>query len=248
MKNCLNNRTLSLVTILLGAVTLVLRTGLLLLGTDSKGLLVPGHPLGLLSWAVTFVTAAIIAVAVHRLDGSDAYGDNFGPSPAAALGAFALAAGVAVTLVCHFEILTRGDLLWNLLSLLAVAALMVAGICRRKGRQPFFLCHGVVCVYFIFYSIGHYQPWCSRPQLQTVFFSMAAILLLALFAYYQTAFDADLGKGRMQLLTGLLAGFFCIAAIPGGEDALLYLGGAVWSLTNLCSRKGASEGDPHAAA
>lgn len=248
MKNCLNNRTLPLVTILLGAVTLVLRTGLLLLGTDSKGLLVPGHPLDLLSWAVTFVTAAILAAGVRRLDGSDAYGDNFGPSPAAALGAFALAGSIAVTLACHFEILTRRDRLWNLLSLLAVAGLIAVGICRWKGRRPFFLCHGVACLYFLFYAVGHYQPWCSRPQLQTVFFSMVAVLLLALFAYYQTAFDVDLGKGRMQLLTGLLAGFFCIAAIPGGEDALLYLCGAVWSLTNLCSRKSASEGDSHGAA
>ena len=60
------------------------------------------------------------------------------------------------------------------------------------------------------------------------------IVLLCLFAYAQAAFAADMGNGRMQPLTGLLAGFCAIAAIPGGDDPLLLLCSALWALSNLC--------------
>ena len=114
-------------------------------------------------------------------------------------------------------------------------AVVWAGLCRWKGKQPFFLLHGIVCLYLTLYSISHYQTWSSQPQMQDWFFSMAGIVCLVLFSYYQTAFPVGLGKRRLQLLVGLLGGFFCIGAIAGSEDFLLYLGGALWMLTNLCS-------------
>ena len=100
--------------------------------------------------------------------------------------------------------------------------------------------HGIVCLYLTLYSISHYQTWSSQPQMQDWFFSMAGIVCLVLFSYYQTAFPVGLGKRRLQLLVGLLGGFFCIGAIAGSEDTLMYLGGALWMLTNLCSLTPAS--------
>lgn len=239
------NRSISLLTALLGAVTLVLRTGLLLLGTDAKGLLSPGNPLDLLTWVMIAATVALIAIVVRKRDGSQKYGDNFAPSVPAAIGAFSLAGGIAVTVLLTWPAASKMELIRNLLGVLAVPALIWVGLCRRKGEPPFFLCHGAVCVYLILYAISHYRPWCSQPQLQRVFFSVAAILLLSLFAYAQTAFDADMGSRRMQLFTGLTAGFCAIAAIPGGEDPLLYLGGAIWALTNLCTLTPVPEEDSH---
>lgn len=218
-----------------GLIVLILRFLLFLVGRDEKNLLIPGHPLDLLIWIVTAGAAAVILVSVWKLAGSSRYADNFAPSAAAAIGAFALAGGIAVSAILGTSSGLRLDLLCRLCGALAVPALVWAGLCRWKGKQPFFGFNALVCLYLTLYAVSRYQIWSSHPQIQDWFFDMAAIVCLVLFSYYQTAFCVGFGKRRLQLLTGLLAGFFCISAIAGGEDILLYTGGALWSLTNLCS-------------
>lgn len=219
----------------LGAAALLLRTAMYLMAIDHKGLLIPGHPLGLLVWAVTAAAAVLTAGAAFRLDGSDLYEHNFAPSAAAAIGCFALAGGIAVCVLSGLGGFAKLDQIRNLCGLLAIPALIRIGLNRWKGKESFFLLHGVVCLYLILYAVSHYQSWSSLPQLQDYFFAVIASCLLSLFGYYQTAFAVGLGKRRMQLGTGLLGAFFCIASLAGGSDPLLYLGGAVWCLTNLCN-------------
>lgn len=231
----LNTKKLPLLAALLGLIALILRAGLFLLGHDEKGLLMPWHSLNLLCWAVTAGTLLICVLGVRKLNGSCRYSDNFSASLPAAIGAFALAGGIAVRVIGGWSAWTLLELLRDVCGALSVPALVWVGLQRRQGKRPFFGFHAMACVYLTLYAISHYQTWCSRPQLQEYLFSMAGILLLVLFAYQQTAFDVGLGKRRMQLLTGLLAGFFCLAAVAGLEDIPLYLGGAVWALTNLCS-------------
>ncbi len=231
----LNTKKLPFLAAALGFMTLILRAGLYLLGTDEKGLLIPWHFLDILCWAVTAGMVLIAMPGIRNLAGSRRYGDNFHPSATAALGSFAMAGGIAITVITGGDIRSRLDLIRNLLGLLSVPALLFVGLCRRQGKHPAFLFHTLVCLYLTLYSVSHYQTWCSQPQPQDYIFSMAGAVLLTLFAYYQTAFDAGLGKRQPQLLVGLLAGFFCIAALAGLEDVPLYLTGAVWSLTGLCS-------------
>lgn len=219
----------------LGIAAMLLRTALFLLGEDAKGLLIPGHPLALLVWAVTAAAVVVTALSVQKLDGSPKYADNFSSSTAAAIGAFVLAGGIAVSVISGWYTFLRLEMIRNVCGLLAIPALVWVGLCRREGKRPFFLFHALVCLYLTLFAVSHYQTWSSRPQLQDYFFTMAGSILLTLFAYYQTAFDVGTGKRRMQLATGLLAAFFCIAALAGGEDMPLYLSGAIWALTNLCS-------------
>ena len=228
-------KALPFLTAGLGIVTLILRTGLYLLGTDAKGLLIPGHPLDLLTWVVSAAAAVLVLLSVRNLDGSPKYAHNFSPSSPAAIGAFVLAGGIAVSVISGWNAWTRLEMIRNIFGALAVPALIGSGLSRFQGKRPFFLLHAVVCLYLMLYAVSHYQVWSSRPQLQNYFFAMAGCLLLTLFAYYQTAFDVGFGKRRMQLGTGLLAAFFCTGAAAGLEDILLYLGGAAWALTNLCS-------------
>jgi hypothetical protein len=101
---------------------------------------------------------------------------------------------------------------------------------------------GMTFVRRFLHKDGHYQTWGSQPQWLNWFFSMAASVLLTLFSYQQAAFDVNLGSRRTQQLTGLTAAFFCIGAIAR-ESSMLYLGGAVWALTNLIPKD-----DDHAAA
>ncbi len=235
MNKNLNTKSLPRLIAGLGLTALILRLGLYLLGTDEKGLLIPMHPLDLLTWAAAAAAVLLSLVSVRKLDGSARYCDNFSASTPAAIGAFALAGGIAVSVTGSWDVWQRLDLIRNLCGLLAIPAIVWAGLCRWQGKRPFFTFHAITCLYLTLYAVSHYQVWSSRPQLQDYFFSMTGAVLLTLFAYYQTAFDVSLGKRRMQLFTGLLAAFFCIAAAAGGEDILLYLGGAAWTLTNLCS-------------
>ena len=218
----------------LGAVCALVRWGLYLLATDHKGLLAAGHPLGLLSWILTAAAAILAAAAVWKLKGSNGYEENFCPSAAAAVGSFALSGGIALAVLTNHGADSAMARITMVAGLLAVPALAAAGVLRWKGRKPFFLLYGIPCLYLALYALGHYQIWSSRPQMQDWFWSMAGIICLTLFSYYQTAFCVDLGNRKLQLATGLLAGFFCLGALRGG-DFLLYLGGAVWALTNLCT-------------
>lgn len=231
----LNTKKLPLLAALLGLVALILRSGLFLLGRDEKGLLMPWHPLDLLCWAVTAGTLLICVLVVRKLNGSCRYSHNFSASVPAAIGAFALAGGIAVTVIGRWNPWSLLELIRDVCGVLSVPAMIWVGIQRRRGKQPFFGFYAAACVYLTLYAVSHYQTWCSRPQMQDYAFSMGGILLLTMFAYQQTAFDVGLGKRRMHLLAGLLAGFFCLAAVAGLEDIGLYLGGAIWALTNLCS-------------
>lgn len=234
MNTIFHSKKLPVLTAGLGLLALILRLALFRLGRDEKNLLISGHPLGLLVWAVTGAAVLLILFSVWRLYGSSRYDHNFSPSVPAAVGAFALAGGIVVC-VAFSSTGQRLDLLRNICGLLAAPALVWAGIRRYQGKRPFFLLHGLACLFLMLYTVSHYQPWSSRPQIQNWFFSMSGMLFLSLFAYYQTAFDVDMGKRRMQLASGLLAVFFCTAAMAGEPDVPLYLGGAVWALTNLCS-------------
>ena len=230
-----NMKSLPVLTLALGLLTCVLRLALLTLSRDGKGLLITGHPLNILTWTVTAAAAALVILGVWKKAGSRKYELNFGPSTAAAVGCCVLAGGIAASAVLGLGAGSGMARICNLCGLLAVPALAAAGLCRKQGKQPSFGFHGVTWLYLALYAISHYQIWSSRPQMQNWFFNMAAILLLAMFAYYQAAFDENMGSRRMQLGSGLLAAFFCVAAVANGEDILLYLCGAVWTVTNLCN-------------
>lgn len=235
MKYLLHPKKLPFFAAAAGLITTILRLSLFLLGRDEKNLLITGHPLDILTWAVTAAAAIVILLTVRKLDGSSRYGDNFAPSAAAAIGAFVLAGGIAVSAILGGSSGLRLEVLCRFCGVLAVPSVVWAGLCRWKGKRPFFGFHALVCLYLTLYTITSYQTWSSHPQIQDWFFNMIGIVCLALFSYYQTAFDAGMGNRRMQLLTGLLGAFFCLATIAGSEDILLYIGGAVWTLTNLCN-------------
>lgn len=229
-----NFKWLPAVIAALGVVCGLVRRGLYLLATDHKGLLVAGHPFAMISWILAAAAAMLTAAAVWKLQGQNSFEDNFRPSAAAAIGSFALAGGIVLAVLTNSGTGERVEQITMVAGLMAVPALVAAGLLRWKGRKPFFLINGIPCLYLALYALGHYQTWSSRPQIQDWFWSMAGIVSLTLFSYYQTAFCVGLGNRKLQLATGLMAGFFCLGAVGSG-DFLLYLGGAVWALTNLCT-------------
>lgn len=244
----IKKNTLPLSAALLGICAMLLHLGIRLLGTDRKGLLISTHPMAIALWAVTAVACLMALLPLRNPGIGNAGSDSSAPSVSAAIGAFALAGGIAVTVIGSFGTWIRLEQLRNICGLLAIPSLILLGLNRFSGKRSFFLFHALVCLYLTLHTVSHYQIWSSRPQWLNWFFPMAASVLLTLFSYHQTAFDVDLGNRKAQMSTGLLAVFFCIGAVFQ-ENSMLYLGGALWSLSSLCSLTPATEKDDgHASA
>lgn len=240
----INRKFLPLMAAGLGLLTTAARLGLYTFGTDAKGLLITGHPLNILVWVLTVLSAVLICLAVKK---DTPHADDFGSGLPAALGTAAMAAAIALTLAADWDAWLPVDRIRNYLGLPAVAGLLAAAFCQLKGKQPYFLLPGAAWLYLTVYTVSHYQTWCAQPLMQNYFFPMAGGIFLILSAYCRTAFSVGLGKARFRLLTGLLGGFLCLAAAAGSYDRFLYLGGALWLLTDLCGLSPRKD-DSHAAA
>ena len=215
-QTCKQNR-LPIVTVVLGCCALILRRVLYAVAVDVKNLLPVNHPLEIVLWVLTAIAAAWIIASVWKLDGSAKYEDNFQPSLMAAVGHYIAAAGILLTVLLPWWM--EGRLL----------------LLRRAGKCPLFLTHLAVCAFFVVHMLGNYGIWCSNPQLQDCWLDLSASALMALFAFYEAAFDVGLGRRRMQLATGLMAAYLGCAALSGSGYLILYFGCAVWALTDLCS-------------
>lgn len=203
--------------------------------TDAKGLLQPGHPAALILLLLSAVASLLAAAAAYTAGGSGRYSRNFPRSFPGASGCLIFAVGILVTVVMTREDTARMALVRNILGLLCVPALTAMGICRQRGKRPYFFFPAVVCLYVTVFTISHYQLWSSNPQLQDCIFSMAACLLLMVFAYCHTAFTVGMGSRKKLLFSGLAAVFCCFAAIAKNPDWLFFLTGGLWALSNLCA-------------
>ena len=233
-QTCKQNR-LPIVTVVLGCCALILRRALYAVAVDVKNLLPVNHPLEIVLWVLTAIAAAWIIASVWKLDGSAKYEDNFQPSLMAAVGHYIAAAGILLTVLLPWWMEGRLLLLRRVLGAASAVGLIVAGRCRRAGKCPLFLTHLAVCAFFVVHMLGNYGIWCSNPQLQDCWLDLSASALMALFAFYEAAFDVGLGRRRMQLATGLMAAYLGCAALSGSGYLILYFGCAVWALTDLCS-------------
>ena len=219
----------------MGAAACALRFCLYLLATDENGLLISGHPLEICLWIITAVAAALIVLQIRKQSDKCQYADNFPGSAVPAVGCLLFAMGISLSVLANRYAFTALERLRNLTGLLSVPSLIFLAVCRRKGSRPGFVFHGIVCLHLVLYTTSFYSFWSRHPQLQDSFFPMMGCIFLALFAYYQTSFDVDMGSRRMQLATGMAAVFCCIAAIPHSDALPLYFTGALWALTNLCT-------------
>lgn len=236
MKNGKKRKWLLPAVAALGILAMALRMGLYALAADRKGLLVSGHPLETALWAVVLAGAALIVLAVFGMDGSARYEDNFRSSGFAAAGNFLMGAAVAMTAVLDGAKMTGpAAAALTVLGCGAAAAFLAAGYCRLKGKKPFFLTHAVGCVFLLLNIVVHYRSWSGDPQLQDYIFDLLAGVMLMLFCYYTAMFEADAGKRRMQLATGLMAVLFGLTAQSDSEFFVLCVSGVIWAASDLCT-------------
>ena len=201
---------------------------------DEKGLVTSGHFGHILAWVIAVIATALVCLCVLKLKGSNRYRANFPASLIGAIGSFVLAAGIGISLIFYASGSDILAILWRIVGVLAIPSLVFTGICRMNGKQPEFFFHGAVCLFFALHLVCCCRVWSSETQLARYGFALLASIGLMLTGYYHSAFVAGIGTRRMQLFTGLMTGFFCLAAIPGSGNPVLYLTGAAWALTNLC--------------
>lgn len=218
-----------------GLVCVLLRLGLYALEAPT-GLLPRSHPLHIATLIIAVVTAAAVLRFVLPLKGPGAYAPNF---PADRQIAFGPCFAALWMLPAAFSIWEQADdrleLVWAILAFAAVPCLICIGIFRFTGRRPYFLVHGLLCLFYSVHMICRYQAWSSNPQVPDYLFALLACVFLTLAAYYRAGFDLDAGNRRKLLLTGLMAGFFCICSLAGEGDKRFFLAGALWALTDLCA-------------
>ena len=230
----LSKHRLPLVTVSLGLAACLLRLCLYRFGTDSKGLLVSGHPLSIALWVLTAVTVICVSLLVWKQSGKDSQPSGADvPGIVSMIGCLAFAAGLLLTVMENRQAYTVMELARNIACLLAAVGLIAVAFCRMQKKTPFFGFHAILFLAVTLHTISSYRSWSSQPQLTDSFFPMMGCLALMLFSYYLTASDAAMENPGMQSGSGLLAVFFCLTAIPESNMLPLYLTGSIWALTNL---------------
>ena len=224
-------KKLPILTTAAGLIAAALHFAITRFAVDHKHLLVPTHPLCILLWVL--IAAVVLWITLTVVKSPKLLSAGYPSGLTSAVGAIALALGIGLTVYFGRFASGRLTLLRNIVGILSVPALVWIAICRRKGNQPYFLLHAVVCLFFTLHTISRYQTWSSQSQILNYFFPMASCVLPALFAYYKTASGVDMGSFRKEILSGLLGIFFCLGAIPLSQDPFLCLTTVLWLLLNL---------------
>jgi len=235
MKNFLKPANLPWFVLAAGAIGIALRFWLLATGIDNKGLLVPGHPAGILLWLLTAVVAAIVIPSCLPLVQANKYSFNFPAAPAGAVGEGALALGILAAAILSLQNFSDPlSAATAIIGFLSVPPLILCALCRWNGMRPRFFLHGIVCIFWILRLVSQYRIWSPEPQLQNYIFQLFANVFMLLSCYQRTAFDAGLGNRRVHAIFHLLAAFFCCLSMIDSRDWFLYGTCGLWAITDLC--------------
>lgn len=222
-----------------GTLCLILQACLHLFFRDERGLIPRLHPLHLLTLAILLAVILFAGLDIYRQDGHNCYKENFPASTLGGITSFLLAGAIGLTLLKrmlnpHAEVASALSTLWMVLGLGSIPCLCFTGLCRIRGQRPAFWLHTVLCLYLALELVTLCQIWNRESQPDVYVPSLLAIISWMLNTYHHTAFEAGIGRRRMLLLTGILSGCLCLAALPAVPDKLLFLAGSTWALTNLC--------------
>lgn len=234
MKRSVSYKRLPWLSAALGGIVAIARFGLYTL-ENSSGLLPHRHPLHSLSLAVAACALVLIGVSVRNLSGTDAYKPNFPFSRNRAQSSF-LAGLVLLPVMSRILGSAAGslELVWAVMGFAACGLFLATAYFQMKGEKPHFLLYFGICLFLVVHTVCCYRIWSGNPQVEDYIFSVFACVFLTLFAYHKTVFSAGAGKRRMTLYTGLMAMFFCAAALVGPDDGQFYAAGFLWATGNLC--------------
>ncbi len=219
--------------LILGAAAITLRLIMLLGGTDERDLYPANHPAWIALCLLAVAATVFFFLVSRHTEAKRSYRQNFPASLPGALGC--LAGGAAIAATGLTELTDTLGLVLGITSVLGGGALIYGGWLRLKGRKTPFFVHMLPCLYFALriFSMGRILG--AEPEISRYLFRFLAALATLMAAYQLWGFDVGLGHRNKSLFWSLTATVLSMAAIPGSPDKLLYLGTALWLITNLCS-------------
>lgn len=225
----------TLIALLGGLVSCILRVWLYATQVDGKGFLVRGSLPEILCWIVTAVVLILLVFAARKLPREVDYESTFPAFIPGALCCVAAAVGIAVSLLKSPAIMP--DVLGYITRVVgwaSAASLLALAWYRLKGKQPFFLFHSVLTVYFMLYLISQYRFWSASPKTQDYLLLLLALLALMVATYHRAALAVDNGSFRVyRFFSGSALYFSCAALFSAEIDAyLFYLTMALWVLAD----------------
>lgn len=236
MKQALSPTRLPLLVLGLGGIGLVLGSWLYGTGVDDRGLLVAGHPAGILLGLMAVAVPALLFW-VCRTDRAEAtYHQNFPASLTAFVGSIQEAVGIFF--LSMGELMDHADFLQSVTAILGVLcfpALIITGYSRWKQKRPSFLLHGLVCLFFALRLFTQYRSWSADPQFADYGFQMLANICLMMAAYQRTAFDLEMGNRGGYRFFCLSAVFFCCVSLATPGAGLFQFATAIGAYTDLCA-------------
>ena len=219
-----------------GVLGALLRAWLFATRAEESGLLAAGHPAEALLWILTAIVAAVVLFLTRNLKEAAKYSFNFPASLPSAIGCVLAAVGMGVTSVAEGIVYPdRMTVIASVLGVLSTAALLFLAYNRWKGQPQSILYHGVICLCLMFRLVSQYRHWSSDPQLMDYGFQLLATVCLMLSSYQNAAFDAGTGNRKLHTIFHLGAVYFCCVSVLSSENAVFYLGCAVWMTTNICN-------------
>lgn len=229
-RGCMKKVRFPALMVLLAVLGFGLRWLVYATAVDGKNLIVGGHPAVIALWVLT---AAALALAAYGARKEPETAPSYAGHAPAFLGHGLLGVAIGMTVLLN-PLPMPGPLalIWKVLGLAAPVCLLAAGFERMRGKVPFFALYAAPSLFFTVHVVAHYQRWCANPQFTDYAFALLASVALALNCYQHAAFGADMGRRKMLTLTALAAVYLCGAEMASSLYPYLYLGGALFCLTD----------------
>ena len=163
-----------------------------------------------------------------------------GPITTALSEAF-FAAGVLTLLVEPLKGPAALVLIYKIVCVITAISLGISAVTRLLKKQPHFLLTVAPCVLCVLHLMEYYQSFSEVPQLMNYAFGLGAVLCLALSAYHRMARASGLPDKSWHYGIGLMAEFFCAAAVAQGVYTSFFCAAAVWMLAEMSRLRPAEE-------
>lgn len=196
-------------------------------------------PSGALPEILIWVLTACAAAGAFLLPRGGALGERSLISDALSNGVFA--AGVLTLLLEPTEGPAVLVLIYRVFCVVTALCLITAAVQQLRKKTPHFLLEAAPCVLCILFLLEFYQRFSEVPQLMNYVLGLGAVLCLTLSAYHRMARAAGLPHKQHALAVGLLAVYFCTAAVSMGEYVLFFAAAAVWVASEMARLRPAEE-------
>lgn len=247
MNKYLQAKFLPLIVLAASVPAVLLRIITIIPGPDRDGLYADRPVCWTLLWVVTLAVIAVIFLVSRQLKTPGRYPDNF---PKSIPGAIGCAAAALAVLVAGIQGLLASlapqspsalinlpllGILTGLLGMVSAACLGFTAICRFTGKKTHFLTHAIPCLYFALRLFDCCRIWSNETQTGVFLFQFLTSVCIMLATYQLCCFDVNLGNRKSSLFWSLSGVYFCLLALPMGDDLLFYACAGLWLATNLCS-------------